>query len=88
MNTFATRMDDTKVWILNSKRGSKSLCGLLKTGYVYTLEGQTYKIPCSMECGDEVKLTVWGAGREACIYLTEISAFGLFAPGSFLIWNL
>ena len=66
------------MWVINTKRGSEFLCGLHK----YTEEGQTYKIPCSMKCGDKVKLTVRGEGRDACIFLTEINAFGILAPGS------
>ena len=77
---YASRMDETAVWVVNTKTGSEYLCGLLKTGNVYTIEGQTYKIPCCMKCGDEVKLTVRGEGREVCIYLREINAFGISAP--------
>ena len=81
----ASRMDGTAVWVVNTKTGSEYLCGLLKTGNVYTVEGQTYKIPCSMKCGDEVKVTVRGKSREACIYLREINAFGISEPGLFKI---
>ena len=75
------RIDETKVWVVNSKRGSEHLCGQLRTGTVYTLEGQTYRIPCGMKCGDEVKLTLLGEDRTACIFLNEISVFGLLATG-------
>ena len=71
-------MDDTKVWVRNSKRGSEYLCGLHK----FTVEGRIYKVPCKMECGDEVILAIRGEGREACIFLKEINAFGILAPGS------
>ena len=73
------------MWVVNTKTGSEYLCGLLKIGNVYTVEGQTYKIPCSMKCGDEVKVNVRGEGRQACIHLIEINAFGISAPGLFKI---
>ena len=76
---WADRMDDTKVFVLNTKTGTESLCGVLKVSDVQTIEGQTYRIPCDLKCGDEVKLTVrhdmGKYDRAACIHMTEILAY-------------
>ena len=75
----AYRMDDTKVFVVNTKTGTESLCGVLKVSDVLTIEGQTYRIPCDLKCGDEVKLTVrhdgGKYGKGACIHMKEIKAF-------------
>ena len=78
-NVYAYRMQDTKVIVINTATNTESLCGVLKVRNVYTVEGQTYKIPCDLKCGDEVKLTVrhdksrdW---LQACIHMREIRAF-------------
>ena len=75
------RMDDTKVLVFNTKTDKEHLCGKLTTRDGVTIQDQTYKIPCSMECGDEVKLTVRKETEHACIHLKEIKVFGFLAPG-------
>ena len=75
----AYRMDDTGVFVVSTKTGTESLCGVLKISDVMTIEGQTYRIPCDLKCGDEVKLTVRHVngeyGKGACIHMKEIKAF-------------
>ena len=73
----ASRMNDTKVLVVNSTAGEEYLCGMLKTRKG---EDQTYEIPCSGACGDEVRLTVKSQGKEACIHIKEIYVFGI-GPG-------
>ena len=72
-------MDDMNVSVLNTEKGTESRCGVLKERDVLTIEGQTYRIPCNLKCGDEVKLTVrHDSGKysnDACIRMREIEAF-------------
>ena len=75
---WAVRMDDTNVFVVNTKTGTESLCGVLKVSDVMTIEGQTYRIPCDLKCGDEVKLTVRHDSKyekDACIHMKEITTF-------------
>ena len=83
MNDNLNRMQDTQVIVLDAKTGTESLCGVLKVSNIKTIEGQTYRIPCDLKCGDEVKLTVqhkqedyW---KKACIHMNEITAYELAA---------
>ena len=73
------RMDDTKVFVIDSRSGAESLCGVLNVIKKYSLEGQTYRIPCNVKCGDEVKLTLRhnrGAySKNGCIHMKEITAY-------------
>ena len=39
-DSLAKRMDDTKVFVVDTKTGTESLCGVLKVSDVLTLEGQ------------------------------------------------
>ena len=79
LNENAYRMDDAKLLAVDSKTGTESLCGVIKVSDVLTIEGQTYRIPCDLKCGDEVKLTVrhdmGKYDRAACIHMTEIIVF-------------
>ena len=79
LNFHAYRMNDAKVFVVNTNTGTKSLCGVLKSRTDSTIEGQTYRIPCNLKCGDEVKLTVrHDRGKysvDACIHMKEINAF-------------
>ena len=79
LNSKANRMNDTKVFVVNTNTGTESLCGILKASTDLTIEGQTYRIPCNLKCGDEVRLTVrHDRGTydiEACIHMIEIKAF-------------
>ena len=78
-NHFAYRMDGTKVIVINSRSGAESLCGVLNVINDYSPEGQTYRIPCHVKCGDEVKLTLRHNSGEysynGCIHMEEITAF-------------
>ena len=75
LNNHANRMDGTEVFVANSKTGTESLCGVLKVRDIYTIEGQTYRIPCDLKCGDEVKLTLRDdTHKYNCIHMIEISA--------------
>ena len=75
----AKRMEDSKVFIVNTVKGTESLCGVLKIKSTMTLEEQTYKIPCDLNCGDEVRLTLrhdhGKYSSPACIHMFEIMAF-------------
>ena len=71
----AYRMDDTNIFVVNTKTGTESLCGVLKVSDVLTIEGQTYRIPCDLKCGDEVKLTLRHESKPVCIHIWEIMAF-------------
>ena len=78
-NGNAYRMEDVKVFVVNTDAGTENLCGVLKVSPVMTIEGQTYHIPCHLKCGNEVKLTVrhdedlyW---LIAMIHMKEIMAF-------------
>ena len=93
-DAYTARMDDTKVLVVNTKTGTKGLCGVLKVSDVLTIEGQTYRIPCDLKCGDEVKLTVRHDKEKyhinACIHMREIVAFhkGMWLldfPSSYMI---
>ena len=79
LNEYANRMDEAKVLVINTETGAESLCGVLKVTDVMTIEGQTYRIPCDLKCGDEVKVTLRHDKdkyrHEACIHMNEISAF-------------
>ena len=76
----ADRMDGIKVFVVNREKDTESLCGVLKVSDDLTIEGQTYRIPCELKCGDEVKLTLrHDKGRyhvKACIHMREIISFG------------
>ena len=84
-NENSPRMDDMQVLVVNAGKRTESLCGVLKVGDALTMEGQTYRIPCNLKCGDEVKLTLrHDSGKYAmlaCIHMMEIT---LFHTGSFL----
>ena len=79
LNSKANRMNDTKVFVVNTNTGTESLCGILKASTDLTIEGQTYRIPCNLKCGDEVKLTVRHDNGKydnpACIHMIEIVAY-------------
>ena len=80
-------MEDMKVIIVNTDTNEESLCGMLKMRSEESVHGQTYKIPCDMKCGDEVKLTVYhGTGdyeNAASIHMAEITAY--IMPGQLKI---
>ena len=65
----------------------ESLCGVLKVNPVWTIEGQTYRFPCNLKCGDEVKVTVLHRSGNyvnmATIHMREITVFG-----TGMSWNL
>ena len=71
------RMNGTKIAIVNTYTGEESLCGILSVKDQWSVKGQTYKIPCQLKCGNEVKLTVHrkSGSAEACIHMEEILAF-------------
>ena len=73
------RMRDTKVLVINTDTGTESLCGVVKATGIQTIEGYTYRIPCDLQCGDEVKLTVRHDNgqyyNKACIHMKEITTF-------------
>ena len=75
----AYRMDDMEVFAVNTDTGTESRCGVLKVSDILMIEGQTYRIPCDLKCGDEVKLAVrhdrGTYKRAACIHMTEIEIF-------------
>ena len=77
---YANRMQDLKVFVVNTDTGIDNLCGVLKISSDYTIEGQTYKIPCHLKCGNEVKLTLrhdrGSNSVGAVIHMREIMAFG------------
>ena len=80
MSYSAFRMDDMRVLVVNNGERTESLCGVLKVRDVRTIEGQTYRIPCNLKCGDEVKLTVRhdrnsGYDINACIHMSQITAY-------------
>ena len=79
LNDYAKRMDDTKVFVMNTQTGVEGLCGVLKVGAGETISKQTYNIPCDWKCGDEVKLTLrHDTGQYdylACIHMKELMAF-------------
>ena len=83
---YSARMQDTKVFVINTKTGTEHLCGVLKIRDVRTTEGQTYKINCDLKCGDEVKLKVRHDksqyGQEGCIHIKEITAFRVENKGN------
>ena len=78
-DTYYMRMEDTNVFVIDSNTGSESFCGVLKVGNIRTIKGQTYRIPCDLKCGDEVKLTVRHHSnkyqKKACIHMREITVF-------------
>ena len=73
------RMDNTKVFVVNTMTEKESFCGALKIRGIWTTVGQTYRIPCHQQCGNEVKLTVlhkFGIDEMiGCIHMSEILAF-------------
>ena len=75
----AARMEDAKIFVVNTDTGIVNLCGVLKVGPVMTIEGQTYHISCHLRCGNEVKVTLQHDkvfySRDATIHMSEISAF-------------
>ena len=79
LNFNAKRMDDTKVFVINTQTGVEGLCGVLKVVADETISKQTYNIPCDWKCGDEVKLTLrHDTGQydySACIHMKELMAF-------------
>ena len=79
LGNTAYRMDDTNVFVVDTETGSENLCGILETKEDWTIEGQTYRIPCDLKSGDEVKLTVIHArttySLPACIHMLEIMAY-------------
>ena len=78
-NYYALRMEDAKIFVVDTNEGREYLCGVLKTTTDYTVEGQTYKFPCDGECGNEVKVTLLHeSGKydlEAIIHMKEIMAY-------------
>ena len=77
---YAYRMQDLKVFVVNTDTGIDNLCEVLKISSVMTIEGQTYTIPCHLKCGNEVKLTLrhdrGSYTHWAAIHMKEIMAFG------------
>ena len=75
----AYRMNNTKVFVVNTMTEEESLCGALKIRDKWDVFWQTYIIPCHQQCGNEVKLTVLHKSGidnfEACIHMSEILAF-------------
>ena len=69
-------MEDTNVFVVNSKTGTESLCGVLKISSKKTLKSQTYTIPCDQKCGDEIVLKVrhdkGKYEKPGCIHMREI----------------
>ena len=43
LNSYALRMQDTMVYVLNNEKGTEQLCGVLEVMEVFTIEGQTYR---------------------------------------------
>ena len=80
LNDYAFRMQDAKVFVVNTDEGTENLCGVLKVSPVKTIEGQTYNIPCHLKCGNEVKVTLrHDKGHywiNAMIHMKEIMAYG------------
>jgi hypothetical protein len=78
-NLHAARMQDTNVFVVNTATNTRNFCGVLKISDNTTIEAQTYKIPCKLKCGDEVKLTLrHDSGEythEGCIHIIEIKAY-------------
>ena len=70
------RMEDTNVFVVNSKTGTESLCGVLKISSKKTLKSQMYTIPCDQKCGDEIVLKIRHDKGEyekpGCIHMREI----------------
>ena len=75
----AYRMDNTKVFVVNTMTGKESLCGAVKIRDKWSVFWQTYIIPCKQLCGNEVKLAVLHKSGvdnfNACIHMSEILAF-------------
>ena len=76
------RMDDAKIFVVDNS--AESICGILEIKEEWTIRGQTYRIPCNMKCGNEVKVTLLHErgkhGVLAAIHMREILAYshGLF----------
>ena len=75
LNENAYRMQDLKVFVVNTKTGSESLCGVLKVRNIWTIEGQTYKIPCDLKCGDEVQHETENYNYNGRVHMRQINAF-------------
>jgi hypothetical protein len=78
------RMQDTKVYVLNSQTETESYCGVLRVRDASSIKGQTYSISCDLKCGDKVKLKVRHNHtyvQPGCIQLREISAYGTEREG-------
>ena len=75
LNHNVKRMQNLKIFVGNRTTNTESLCGTLNVGDDFTLEGQTYRIPCDA-CGDQVKLSLrhdtGSDGMEGCIHMREI----------------
>ena len=78
-NNNAYRMDDTRVFVVNTIKAIESLCGRISISGDMTIDGQTYKISCDLKCGDEVKLKLLhdSGKHKACIHMREITAFAI-----------
>ena len=84
LNSNAQRMDGTRVLVMNSETESRLYCGRLSTNSDLTVEGQTYRIPCALHCGNIILLEVnrgEGSGIEGCIHMNEIQAYSSGATG-------
>ena len=86
LNTVATGTE--------SETETEILCGVLRVRDDWTIKGQTYRIPCHLTCGNEVRLTVKHASAHkdtsikyknngACIHVKEIEAYHTGRVGGF-----
>ena len=50
LNNNVFRMDGAEVFVVTTAKGTDNRCGVLKVRDIYTIEGQTYKIPCDLKC--------------------------------------
>ena len=71
------RMNGAKIAIVDTNTWGQSLCGILSIKDHWSVKGQSYRIPCQLKCGNEVKLTVHreSGSVKACIHMKEILAF-------------
>ncbi|KAL5249982.1 hypothetical protein ACHWQZ_G015902 [Mnemiopsis leidyi] len=83
LKDLAFRLEDAKVYVVNTDNGAEYLCGILKVRNEYTVEGQTYILPCDGKCGNEVKVTVLHEegkySNRAFINMREIRAYATTA---------
>ena len=83
LKDLAFRLEDAKVYVVNTDNGAEYLCGILKVRNEYTVEGQTYTLPCDGKCGNEVKVTVLHEegkySNRAFINMREIRAYATTA---------